>query len=72
VKGLRRIKSGEGPDLIVWGSSTLTAVLLGHGLVDEVLLLVFPVLLGDGKRCYSAGADPREPALVSTNTTASS
>jgi riboflavin biosynthesis pyrimidine reductase len=46
VEGVRRIKAKDGPDLIVWGSSTLTPVLLEHGLADEVLLLVYPVLLG--------------------------
>lgn len=66
VEGVRDAKSKAGPDLIVWGSSTLTPVLLEHGLVDEVLLLVFPVLLGKGKRFFSDSADPRELALVST------
>jgi len=33
--GLRRIKSQDGPDLILWGSSTLTSTLLEHGLADE-------------------------------------
>jgi len=66
VAGIRRIKSKNGPQLIVWGSSTLTPVLLEHGLADEVLLLVFPVLLGTGKRIFSEGTPPRELALVST------
>jgi dihydrofolate reductase len=66
VEGIRRIKEKNGPHLIVWGSSTLTPVLLEHGLVDEVMLLVFPVLLGTGKRIFSEGAPPRELALVST------
>ena len=66
VEGVRGVKSKEGPDLIVWGSSTLTSVLLGQSLVDEVLLLVYPVLLGRGKRFFSDSADPRELALVST------
>jgi dihydrofolate reductase len=71
VEGLRRIKSGDGADMIVWGSSTLTPVLLGHGLVDEVLLLVYPVLLGTGKRFFSEGSQARELALVSTTAAAS-
>jgi len=66
VEGVRRIKAKNGPHLIVWGSSTLTPVLLEHGLADEVLLLVFPVLLGQGKRFFSDGTPPRELALVST------
>jgi dihydrofolate reductase len=66
IEGVRGIKSKDGPDLIVWGSSTLTSVLLDRGLVDEVVLLVYPVLLGRGKRFFSDSADPRELALVST------
>ena len=46
MEGIRRVKSQDGPDLIVWGSSTLTSVLLEQGLVDEVLLLVYPRLAG--------------------------
>jgi dihydrofolate reductase len=71
VEGIRRIKAKEGPHLIVWGSSTLTPVLLEHGLADEVLLLVYPVLLGTGKRFFSDGTPPRELVLVSAKATPS-
>jgi dihydrofolate reductase len=70
MEGVRAVKLKDGPDLIVWGSSTLTSVLLEQGLVDEVLLLVYPVLLGRGKRFFSDIADPRELVLVSTKATA--
>ena len=66
VEGIRRVKAKKGPQLIVWGSSTLTPVLLEHGLADEVILLVFPVLLGTGKRFFAEGTPPRELAMVST------
>jgi dihydrofolate reductase len=71
VEGVRDVKSTDGPDLIVWGSSTLTPVLLEQGLADEVLLFVYPVLLGQGKRLFSESASPRELALVSTKAAAS-
>jgi dihydrofolate reductase len=64
MAGIRRIRSTDGPDLVVWGSSTLIPLLLEQGLVDEVVLLVYPILLGKGKRCFSDSADPRE--LVNT------
>ena len=66
VEGVRRIKSQDGPDLILWGSSTLTSALLEHGLTDEVLLVVYPVLLGAGKRLFAEGTPPRSFELVST------
>src|SRR4051794_39414800 len=69
VEGIRGIKSDDGPDLIVWGSTTLTSVLFEQGLVDEVVLCVHPVLLGRGKRFFSDSADPRELAFVSTKAT---
>lgn len=59
VEGVRRIKSQEGPDLVLSGSSTLTSALLEHGLADEVLLIVYPVLLGTGKRLFAEGTPPR-------------
>jgi dihydrofolate reductase len=55
VEGILRIKSQDGPDLILWGSSTLTSTVLEHGLADEVVLAVYPVLLGTGKRFLQRG-----------------
>ena len=69
MEGIRRVKSQGGPDLLVWGSATLTSVLLEQGLVDEVVLAVYPLLLGRGKRCFSDNADARELALISTKAT---
>jgi dihydrofolate reductase len=64
VEGVRRVKSQDGPDLILWGSSTLTSTLLEQGLADEVLLIVYPVLLGTGKRLFAEGTPPRSFELV--------
>jgi dihydrofolate reductase len=66
VEGLRRVKSEDGPDLILWGSSTLTSTLLEHGLADEIVLIVYPVLLGTGKRIFAEGTPPRSLELVNT------
>jgi dihydrofolate reductase len=71
VEGIRRTKSQDGPDLILWGSSTLTSKLLEHGLADEVLLVVYPVLLGTGKRFFAEGTPPRSFELINTKTTPS-
>jgi dihydrofolate reductase len=71
VEGIRRIKSQDGLDLILSGSSTLTSTLLEHGLADEVLLVVYPVLLGTGKRFFAEGTPPRSLELVSTKALAS-
>ncbi len=71
AEGVRRVKASDGPDLILWGSSSLPAPLLGRGLVDEVLLLVFPVLLGRGKRFLADAADPHALHLVRSTPAAS-
>ncbi len=66
AEGIRRIKSHDGPNLILSGSSTLTSMLLEQGLADEVLLVIYPVLLGTGKRFFAEGTPPRSLELVST------
>ena len=66
VEGIRRIKSQNGPDLILAGSSALTSTLLEKGLADEVLLAVSPVLLGTGKRFFAERTPARSFELVST------
>lgn len=59
-----RVRSRGGPDLVLAGSSTLTSTLLGLGLADEVLLVVYPVLLGTGKRLFAEGSTARSLELV--------
>ena len=66
VEGIRRVKSQDGPDLILSGSSTLTSTTLEHGLADEVLLAVYPLVLGTGKRFFAEGTPARSLELVNT------
>jgi dihydrofolate reductase len=68
--GIRRLKHADGPDLIVWGSSTLTPLLIAEGLADEVLLLVLPVLIGRGKRIFSDLVRPTGLTLIESKATA--
>jgi len=66
AEGVRHLKSQDGPDLVLVGSSTLTSTLLEHGLADVVLLVVYPVLLGTGKRFFAEGTPARSFELTST------
>lgn len=66
IEDIRRIKAQDGPDLILSGSSTLTSALLEHGVADEVVLIVYPVLLGTGKRIFAEGTPPRSFELAGT------
>ena len=71
VDGIRRIKSKDGKNLVLSGSSTLTSTVLERGLADEVVLIVSPVLLGTGKRFFAEGTPARAFELVSTQATPS-
>jgi dihydrofolate reductase len=71
VAGVRRITAIDGPDVVLWGSSTLTSTLLEHGLADELVLFVYPVLLGKGKRLFADGTPPRVFELASSKALAS-
>lgn len=67
IEGIRRVKSQDGPNIVLSGSISLTSTVLEHGLADEALLIVYPVLLGTGKRLFAEGTPPRSFELVSTN-----
>ncbi len=68
-EAVARIRELRGAgDLLVLGSPTLVRTLLGDGLVDELRLLIEPVLLGGGKSIYPADGALRTFELVSTET----
>lgn len=52
------LKQQPGPDLHVWGSSQLVQTLLQHGLVDTFWLMIYPIILGAGKRLFAGGTPP--------------
>ena len=58
------MKQEDGPELQVHGSGNLIQTLLRHGLVDEYRLMVFPVVLGAGKRLFANGTVPAGLRLV--------
>jgi dihydrofolate reductase len=59
-----RLKQEDGPELQVHGSSELIQTLLRHGLIDELRVWIFPVVLGTGKRLFGEGAPPAALKLV--------
>jgi dihydrofolate reductase len=67
VESLRRLKDANGPDLLVQGSSNLLQTLWTHRLIDELNVLIFPVVLGNGKRLFGDGAIPAGLELIGAN-----
>jgi dihydrofolate reductase len=58
------LKRSEGRDLLIQGSSTLYAPLLAAGLVDRLIVMIFPVVLGEGKRIFDGSQTPGTLKLV--------
>jgi dihydrofolate reductase len=58
------LKKSDGRDLLIQGSSTLYAPLLAAGLIDQLVVMTFPVVLGDGKRIFNGSQDPGALKLI--------
>lgn len=68
---LRAVKQGEGPDLLIQGSSTLYPALIEAGLLDRLTVMSFPVVLGEGKRLFGEGTPAEALKLVEHKVTPS-
>ena len=66
-QAVAELKKGEGPELQVHGSADLLQTLLRHGLIDRFRLLVYPVVVGSGKRLFADDAVPAALKLVSSS-----
>ncbi|BCM21149.1 dihydrofolate reductase family protein [Mesorhizobium sp. J8] len=64
VARLKELKQEDGPDLLIQGSGNLIQTLLANGLIDEIRLMIFPLLLGKGKRLFGDDAMPAAFKLV--------
>jgi len=64
LEDIAELKNSEGSDIQVWGSSELVHLLLENGLVDELHLRIFPVILGKGKKLFDNGTSPAAFTLI--------
>ena len=64
IDAVAALKRSDGPDLLVQGSSTLYPALFAAGLVDRLLVMTLPVVLGGGKRLFGTGTPPFALKLV--------
>ena len=60
------LKERHDGDLLVYGSATLVGALVDQGLVDELRLMIFPVVLGGGKRLFPDGVARQPFTLAET------
>jgi dihydrofolate reductase len=56
LKEITQLKQQDGENLVVHGSATLVQTLMQHNLVDRLRLLVYPVVVGKGKRLFQDGS----------------
>jgi dihydrofolate reductase len=69
IAEVEAIKASEGLDLHVWGSSQVVKLLLSHGLVDELWLMIHPVILGRGKKLFDSNSVPSAYTLKDSSVT---
>ena len=67
---VRKLKEEDGGDLLIYGSGTLVDELTRHGLIDEYRLMVYPLLLGTGKRLFEEGTETKLRLSDATTTSA--
>jgi dihydrofolate reductase len=71
IDELRALREGDGPDLLIQGSSTLYPALVAQGLLDRLTLMTFPVVLGGGKRLFGQGVPARALRMIESSVTRS-
>lgn len=71
VADVTALKQGDGEPILVAGSCRLVQALLQHGLVDELHLQLFPVIIGGGLRCFSDDRAKLEFTLAESRATPS-
>jgi dihydrofolate reductase len=64
VEEVQRLRDAPGGDVLVGGSAQLVQALAENGLVDEYRLMVFPIVLGTGKRLFAEASAPSILELV--------
>jgi len=67
LEDIKKLKESDGPDLHVWGSSKLVQLLLANDMVDELCLITYPIVLGQGKKLFAGGEAPRTFTLTESH-----
>jgi dihydrofolate reductase len=59
-----RLKQQLGKDILLFGSGYLVNALMRHNLIDEYRLMIFPIVVGSGRRLFEVGGDHKLLELV--------
>lgn len=70
IEDVKKLKAQDGLAIKVHGSARLTQALFAHDLVDELQLMIFPLILGQGKRLFAQNAVPAAYELKENSVTA--
>ncbi len=65
---IAKLKQGEGGDIVISGSGALARSLLRYSLLDELKLMIHPILVGSGKRLFEEGGEQTKLELVDSKT----
>jgi dihydrofolate reductase len=68
IDAVRALKAGDGPDLLIQGSTTLYPQLFAASLIDRLTVMTFPIVLGSGKRLFGEGTPPFALTLLDHRT----
>jgi dihydrofolate reductase len=64
IAEVKRLKQGDGPNLVTQGSTELVHALLAHDLVDAISIFTVPIVLGGGKKLFADGSAPHSFKLT--------
>jgi dihydrofolate reductase len=68
IADVKRLREGDGPDLVTQGSTELVHALLANDLVDAMSIFTVPAVLGGGKKLFADGSAPHSFKLTSSRT----
>jgi dihydrofolate reductase len=68
IEEISKLKQQEGKDILVVGSAKLISTLLIHHLIDELRLMVSPIIVGTGMKLFGDNENPKNLKLVETKT----
>jgi dihydrofolate reductase len=67
IDAVKEMKAGDGADIVIWGSSTIYPHLLEADLIDRLVLLTCPIVLGKGRKLFGSTTRPVSLKLTASD-----